>query len=148
MTEYYRQRAGARLIISEAVSISPQGTGYPRTPWIDTPERVTAWKRITDAVHQAGGRYRESVPTRAASLAHPAAPYPAPPNPMPTADVELDFIERAAIETRPDRGAVQPPATADAPPPEPEAASLIDLGAWFQESPPWLLSHSSSAPRD
>ena len=53
---YYTQRASAGLIISEATQICPQGQGYPATPGIHTPEQVTGWRKITDAVHAAGGR--------------------------------------------------------------------------------------------
>ena len=53
---YYAQRASAGLIISEATQISPQGVGYPGTPGIHSAEQITGWKRVTDAVHAAGGR--------------------------------------------------------------------------------------------
>ncbi|SFH73661.1 alkene reductase [Planctomicrobium piriforme] len=56
MTEYYRQRAGAALIISEATAISEQGYGWHGAPGIDSDEQVTGWKQVTDAVHQAGGK--------------------------------------------------------------------------------------------
>ena len=56
MREYYQQRASAGLIISEATSISPTGVGYPDTPGIWSKEQVAGWKRVTDAVHNAGGR--------------------------------------------------------------------------------------------
>ena len=55
MAEYYAQRAGAGLIISEATVISPQGIGYPDTPGIWSKEQVEGWKRTTKAVHDAGG---------------------------------------------------------------------------------------------
>lgn len=54
--EYYRQRAGAGLIISEATNISREGRGYAYTPGIYTEAQVAAWRRVNDAVHQAGGR--------------------------------------------------------------------------------------------
>jgi 2,4-dienoyl-CoA reductase-like NADH-dependent reductase (Old Yellow Enzyme family) len=54
--EYYRQRATAGLIITEATSVSPQGVGYPNTPGIWSPEQVEGWRLVTDAVHEAGGR--------------------------------------------------------------------------------------------
>lgn len=54
--EYYRQRAGAGLIISEATQVSPQGKGYAFTPGIHSDEQVAGWKLVTDAVHKAGGR--------------------------------------------------------------------------------------------
>ena len=56
MAEYYRQRASAGLIISEATSISPLGVGYPDTPGIWSAEQVEGWRLVTTAVHQAGGR--------------------------------------------------------------------------------------------
>jgi N-ethylmaleimide reductase len=52
---YYRQRANAGLIISEATSVSPAGYGYYGTPGIHTEQQRDAWKRITDAVHEEGG---------------------------------------------------------------------------------------------
>ncbi|MFU8763455.1 MAG: alkene reductase [Haliea sp.] len=56
MAEYYRQRASAGLIITEATQISRQGTGTIATPGIHTPEQIAGWCRVTEAVHQAGGR--------------------------------------------------------------------------------------------
>jgi N-ethylmaleimide reductase len=54
--EYYRQRASAGLIVTEASQISPMGQGYIDTPGIYSAEQVAAWKKVTDAVHAAGGR--------------------------------------------------------------------------------------------
>jgi N-ethylmaleimide reductase len=54
--EYYRQRAGAGLIITEASQVSPQGKGYPRTPGIHSAAQVAGWSHVTEAVHEAGGR--------------------------------------------------------------------------------------------
>ena len=54
--EYYRQRAGAGLIITEATPISHQGQGYADVPGLYTPEALAGWKKVTDAVHGAGGR--------------------------------------------------------------------------------------------
>jgi 2,4-dienoyl-CoA reductase-like NADH-dependent reductase (Old Yellow Enzyme family) len=56
MAEYYRQRAGAGLMLSEATSVTPMGVGYPDTPGIWTREQVEGWKLVTNAVHEAGGR--------------------------------------------------------------------------------------------
>ena len=53
---YYQQRASAGLIISEATQVAPQGQGYPRTPGIHSDAQVVGWKKVTDAVHRAGGR--------------------------------------------------------------------------------------------
>jgi len=56
MAEYYAQRASAGLIISEGTWISPLGKGYAWTPGIYTPEQVEGWRKVTRAVHDAGGR--------------------------------------------------------------------------------------------
>ena len=55
MATYYRQRAGAGLIISEATGISRQGLGWPFAPGIWSDEQVESWKPVTQAVHEAGG---------------------------------------------------------------------------------------------
>ena len=54
--DYYRQRATAGLIISEASQISPMAQGYLDTPGIYSDEQVAAWRQVTDAVHAEGGR--------------------------------------------------------------------------------------------
>jgi 2,4-dienoyl-CoA reductase-like NADH-dependent reductase (Old Yellow Enzyme family) len=56
MVEYYRQRASAGLILTEATSVDPMGVGYPRTPGIWSDEQTEGWKPVTKAVHDAGGR--------------------------------------------------------------------------------------------
>jgi 2,4-dienoyl-CoA reductase-like NADH-dependent reductase (Old Yellow Enzyme family) len=56
MAQYYRQRASAGLILSEATAVSPMGVGYPNTPGIWSPEQTQGWKQITAAVHAAGGK--------------------------------------------------------------------------------------------
>lgn len=53
---YYVQRASAGLIVTEASQVSPQGQGYIRTPGIYSNEQIEGWKRITRAVHKAGGK--------------------------------------------------------------------------------------------
>ncbi len=54
--EYYRQRASAGLMLSEATAVMPMGVGYPDTPGIWSDEQIEGWKRVTQAVHAAGGR--------------------------------------------------------------------------------------------
>ncbi len=54
--EYYAQRASAGLIITEATAVSPEGFGWTDTPGLWTREQVRGWRRVTDAVHAAGGR--------------------------------------------------------------------------------------------
>lgn len=53
---YYAQRATAGLIISEASQISQQGQGYQDTPGIYSQDQIDGWRRVTDAVHDAGGK--------------------------------------------------------------------------------------------
>lgn len=54
--EYYRQRAGAGLIISEGTQVSPVGKGYMATPGIYSAAQVEGWKPIVAAVHAAGSK--------------------------------------------------------------------------------------------
>lgn len=56
MAEYYAQRASAGLIISEGTQISQQGQGYAWTPGIYNEAQIAGWKKVTSAVHQAGGK--------------------------------------------------------------------------------------------
>ncbi|MHA6334606.1 alkene reductase [Qipengyuania sp. CAU 1752] len=55
MATYYRQRAGAGLIISEATGISREGLGWPAAPGIWSEEQTEGWKQTTEAVHEEGG---------------------------------------------------------------------------------------------
>jgi N-ethylmaleimide reductase len=87
MAEYYRQRAGAALIVTEASQVTPMGVGYPNTPGIHSAEQVEGWRRITRAVHEAGGRIvlqlwhvgRISHPDYLPGGAVPVAPSPIAP---------------------------------------------------------------------
>lgn len=56
MADYYAQRASAGLIISEGTQISQQGQGYAWTPGIYSDTQIAGWKKVTDAVHKAGGK--------------------------------------------------------------------------------------------
>ncbi len=108
MIEYYRQRAGAGLIISEGTGISRQGLGWPNAPGLWTEAQVEAWKPVTEAVHQAGGKIvaqiwhmgRLSRPdvTGVTPLSSSAtrAPYHKPENPYAEAKAAtLDDIKQA-----------------------------------------------------
>ena len=53
---YYAQRAGAGLIVTEATQVTPEGQGYIQTPGIHDQAQVAGWRKVTDAVHAAGGR--------------------------------------------------------------------------------------------
>lgn len=54
--EYYTQRAGAGLILTEAINISADALGSPFTPGLFTAEQTQAWRKVTDAVHAKGGK--------------------------------------------------------------------------------------------
>ena len=108
MIDYYRQRAGAGLIISEGTGVSREGLGWPAAPGLWTDEQVEAWKPVTDAVHQAGGRIVAQI-WHMGRLARPdvigmqplsssatRAPYHKEPNPYGEARAAtLDDIRRA-----------------------------------------------------
>lgn len=56
MAEYYGRRADIGLIIAEATIISPMAQGYPNTPGLYNQAQVEGWKKVTDKVHQNGGK--------------------------------------------------------------------------------------------
>jgi len=56
MAEYYKQRSGAGLIITEGTAPSPNGLGYTRIPGIYSNKQVEGWKKTTSAVHNAGSK--------------------------------------------------------------------------------------------
>lgn len=111
MVEYYTQRTGAGLIISEGIPVDPLGVGYQNVPGIWSSEQVEAWKPITRAVHEKGGHIfaqiwhvgrisdpellngREPVAPSAiaatghVSLLRPKRPYPVP-RALETAEVK------------------------------------------------------------
>jgi len=54
--EYYGQRASAGLLITEASQVSQQGQGYQDTPGIYSKDQVAGWRKVTDRVHERGGK--------------------------------------------------------------------------------------------
>src|SRR6201981_626804 len=81
--EYYAQRASAGLIIAEATAISPEGFGWADTPGLWTKEQIRGWRRVTDAVHAAGGRIISQL-WHTGAISHPellaGAPALSPPH--------------------------------------------------------------------
>ncbi len=55
VVEYYRQRASAGMIVTEGIYPSIDGKGYCRTPGLETPVQIEAWRRVCEAVHAEGG---------------------------------------------------------------------------------------------
>ncbi len=108
MATYYAQRASAGLIISEGTQISPQGQGYPGTPGIFSKGQVEAWKQVTAAVHDAGGRIfcqlwhvgRVSHPLLQPAGALPVAPTAlAPSGQLWTPEGMRPFVTPRTLET-------------------------------------------------
>ncbi|WP_220348047.1 alkene reductase [Thalassotalea euphylliae] len=56
MAKYYGQRATAGLIVTEGTPISEVGRGYSMTPGIYTPEQIAGWRKVTNAIHEKGGK--------------------------------------------------------------------------------------------
>ncbi|PSN17784.1 alkene reductase [filamentous cyanobacterium CCP5] len=106
--EYYRQRASAGLIISEATQVAPQGLGYPATPGIHSEAQVEGWQKVTEAVHTQGGRIflqlwhvgRISHPSLQPNGELPVAPSPiAPEGNAMTYSGEQPFVTPRALES-------------------------------------------------
>ena len=111
MIDYYRQRAGAGLIITEGTGVSRLGLGWPKAPGLWTDPQVEAWKPITAAVHEAGGKIVAQI-WHMGRMARPdvtglqplsssatRAPYPKPDNPYAEARAAtLDDIRTAIDE--------------------------------------------------
>lgn len=98
MAQYYRQRAGAGLIVTEGTQPSPAGKGYWRTPGIHSAAQVEGWRKVADAVHAQGGKIvmqlmhvgRAAVEANKDSGAETVAPSAIPcPDPIPGPDGSL-----------------------------------------------------------
>lgn len=70
MAEYYGQRAGAGLIISEGTVVSKKGIGYMNTPGLYSDEQTEGWKKVTSAVHAHGGKIFTQL-WHVGSISHP-----------------------------------------------------------------------------
>ena len=109
MATYYAQRASAGLIITEMTHVEAAGRAAVDMPGIHTPAQVDGWRRITHAVHEAGGRIvlqlghagRASHPALLPGGARPVAPSAVRPSGAAfTADGPRPFIEPRALEVR------------------------------------------------
>lgn len=70
MADYYGRRGEAGLIVSEGVIIRPDGQGYPNTPGLFTPAQIDGWRRVTDQVHENGGKIFAQI-WHTGRVAHP-----------------------------------------------------------------------------
>lgn len=105
--DYYAQRAGAGLIISEGTQPSAVGQGYLNTPGIHSTEQVAGWRTVADAVHAEGGHLVVQL-MHVGRIAHPdnkqgletVAPSALPaPGRMVTAEGQVDHVVPRALET-------------------------------------------------
>jgi N-ethylmaleimide reductase len=105
--DYYSQRASAGLIIAEATGISQEGLGWPSAPGIWSDAQVEAWKPVTKAVHDAGGRIILQL-WHMGRLVHPdflggAQPVSSSATTAPgyahTEEGKKDYVEARALET-------------------------------------------------
>ena len=69
--EYYGQRAGAGLIITEGTQPSAVGQGYPHTPGLHSEEQVAGWRLVADAVHAKGGHVVAQI-MHVGRISHPS----------------------------------------------------------------------------
>ena len=105
--EYYAQRAGAGLIITEGSQPSARGQGYLDTPGFHSPDQLAGWRLVANAVHARDGRIVAQL-MHAGRIAHPdntggeeiVAPSAiAAPGKMVTADGQVDLPEPRALAT-------------------------------------------------
>jgi N-ethylmaleimide reductase len=98
MRDYYVQRATAGLIVTECTQISDQAHGILRAPGIHRPEQIAAWRKITDAVHAAGGRIFNQI-WHCGRVAHPEMRGgELPVGPSPIAASGDFFLPRGRVE--------------------------------------------------
>ena len=104
--EYYAQRAGAGLIVTEGTQPSAVGQGYPHTPGLHTDAQTAGWRRVADAVHERGGRIVVQL-MHTGRIGHPSitglqpvAPSAvAPAGQVFTEQGMQDFVEPRALDT-------------------------------------------------
>ncbi|WP_248305183.1 alkene reductase [Devosia sp. 1566] len=70
MIDYYVQRASAGLNITECTQVSDQAHGIIRAPGIHRDDQIAGWRKVTDAVHAAGGRIYNQI-WHAGRVSHP-----------------------------------------------------------------------------
>lgn len=117
MAEYYRQRASAGLIVSEGTQIEPRGQGYAWTPGIHTEAQIAGWRKVTDAVHEAGGIMFAQL-WHVGRVSHNALQ---PDDAAPVAPSALQAEQaKAFIATGPDTGTLIAP-------PVPRALSTVEV---------------------
>ncbi|BEH72225.1 alkene reductase [Edwardsiella tarda] len=106
MVEYYQQRVGAGLMITEGTQIEPRGQGYAWTPGIHSVAQIAGWRQVTERVHQQGGLIFCQL-WHVGRVSHvalqPDGQPPVAPSALPATSV------RVFIETAPGEGKLVPP---------------------------------------
>ncbi|MEE4190938.1 MAG: alkene reductase [Halieaceae bacterium] len=100
MVEYYRQRAGAGMIVTEGIAPSADGIGYCRTPGIYNAKQTDAWRKVVDAVHAEGGLIVAQI-MHCGRIAHPL-------NKAPGSETVAPSALRARGEIYTDADGMQP----------------------------------------
>lgn len=104
MAEYYAQRAGAGLIVTEGTAPSPDALGYARIPGLFSDRQVEGWRLVTDAVHREGGRIFAQL-MHTGRVSHPAnMPEGArvvAPSAVPLTETEMWVDEKMGTEPMP-----------------------------------------------
>ena len=117
MALYYRQRAGAGLIITEGTQIEPRGQGYAWTPGIYSPAQIAGWRQVTDAVHADGGVIYAQL-WHVGRVSHTALQ---PDGAAPIAPSAIQALQaKTFIETGPGAGALERPSV-------PRALSVAEI---------------------
>ncbi|MFJ2490675.1 alkene reductase [Pseudomonas iridis] len=106
MAEYYQQRAGAGLLVTEGTQIEPRGQGYAWTPGIHTSEQIAGWRKVTDAVHAVDGVIFAQL-WHVGRVSHNAL-QPGGAAPVSASAVATDRVS-VFIETAPGKGELVPP---------------------------------------
>jgi N-ethylmaleimide reductase len=117
MALYYRQRAGAGLIITEGTQIEPRGQGYAWTPGIYSQAQIAGWRKVTDAVHADGSVIYAQL-WHVGRVSHTALQ---PDGAAPIAPSAIQALQsKTFIETGPGAGTLAPPSP-------PRALSMAEI---------------------
>lgn len=119
MIQYYGERAGAGLIITEGTSPSLNGVGYPRIPGIYSREQVKAWTPVATAVHKNGGKIFMQL-MHSGRISHPD-------------NMSDDAVVFAPSAIRPEETKMYVDGKGELPIPEPTAMSLKDIENTIEE---------------
>ncbi len=115
---YYKQRAGAGLIIAENTAVTANGIGYLHTPGIYNSEQIAAWKKVTDGVHARNGKIFVQL-LHAGRIGHPL-----------NHEGGIPLVAPSAVRAN---GTIRTPGEIYLPMPEPEALSAAGVQAAIEQ---------------